>query len=95
MTVCVTALANEGKAIVLVADKALTFGDNIYRPAVQGEMGGVEKYIPIGESGWSALIAGDPTAASNVIRAVEAKLDNNPDISKSYPLMMDCVKEGF
>ena len=95
MTVCVAALANQGKAIVLVANKALTYGDNVYRPAVQGEMGGVEKHIQIGDSGWSALIAGEPTAASNVVRAVEAKLNNNPDIAKSYALMMDCVKQGF
>jgi hypothetical protein len=34
MTVCVAALAAEGKAIVLVADEALTYGDNVYRPAM-------------------------------------------------------------
>lgn len=95
MTVCVAALASEGKAIVLVSDKALTYGDNRFRPAVQGDSGGVEKLLVIGDSGWHSLMAGAPIVAESVIRLVEDQLSIYPDIAKNYGKMMDCAKIAY
>lgn len=95
MTVCVAALAIDSKAIVLIADKALTYGDNFSRPAMQGESGGVEKRIEIGNTGWHVLVAGTPTFAEDVIRVAEARIAQNETISDSYPSIMDCMKAAY
>ena len=93
MTVCVAALANNGRAVVLVADKALTYGDNIYRPAMTGE-GGVEKMLEIGER-WKALLSDDPTVAEQIVGIVRGELEAHPDIGDSHNAMMDAVKEAY
>ena len=92
MTVCVAALANYGKAIVLVSDKALTYGEF---PAVQGESGGIEKILPIGDSGWQALLSGNTTIAEGIARHMTDALVADPDLAKSYPKMMDCAKSAY
>jgi hypothetical protein len=94
MTVCVATLANDGKVIVLIADKALTYGDNVYRPAMQSE-GGVKKMLALGDSGWVALLAGDSTAAEQVVEKATQLIEGNPDIAKSHNRIMNCVKEAF
>ena len=86
MTVCVAALANNAKAIVLISDKAITYGDNRFRPAVQGDSGGVEKLLAVGDSGWHALLAGNPTIAEAISRQMADDIVADPSISKSYPL---------
>lgn len=95
MTVCVAALAEDGKAIILVADKALTYGDNVYRPAMQGESGGIRKILPIGVSKWQALLAGNPTMAEDVVRTAIEKSASKPDICKTVGSMMNCLREAY
>src|SRR5438552_3303929 len=52
LTICIAALANEGKAIVCIADKMLSFGDY-----AQWESD-VTKIIRIPKTGINSLIAG-------------------------------------
>ena len=94
MTVCIAALAEDSRAIVLVADKALTYG-GITRPALQGETGGIEKMLPIGDTGWSALFAGNPSVAEDVTTRLESKLMDTPTIGESFPDMMEAAKTAF
>ena len=94
MTVCIAAVACEGTAIVLIADKALTYG-GITRPAVQGETGGIDKRLPIGESGWNALFAGVPSVAEDVVQRASSKVAAEPSIARSADSMMDCMKVAY
>lgn len=95
MTVCVAALAEDAKAIVLVSDKALTVGASTLRPALQGEAMGVEKMLPVGSSGWNALIAGDSTAAERVVSRACNNIDADTSVAGSHETMMDCMKRAY
>lgn len=94
MTVCVAALAKDSRAIVMVADKALTYGDNVYRPAMTGETG-IVKMLPLGDSGWNALVAGSPTFADLVVRRAANVASADPDVANSVTEMMECVKRAY
>lgn len=94
MTVCVAQLANHGAAIVLVADKALTYG-GFYRPPLQAESGGIEKRIAFGDFWWNALLSGDSTAAELVIRQAVVRLEKEPALAESVGTMMDTVKDAY
>jgi hypothetical protein len=63
MTVCVASIAAKRKAIVMVADKAITFGKE--RPMLADL--GIDKMLSIGRTGWHALIAGDSSFAQEVV----------------------------
>ncbi|TET97792.1 MAG: hypothetical protein E3J29_04195, partial [Dehalococcoidia bacterium] len=94
MTVCVAALAKDSEAIVLVADKALTYGDNILRPAMQGESG-VVKMIEIRNTRWAALFAGNPSIAEEVVRQAESFLDGDAAQADTHEGMMECLKLAY
>jgi len=94
MTICVAALAEESEAIVLIADKALTYGDNIYRPAMQGESG-VIKMIEIKNARWAALLAGSPTVGEQIVTAAESTLAGDPGQGDTHAGMMDCLKTAY
>ena len=80
--------------IVVIGDKALTYG-GIARPAMQGETGGIEKMLPIGESSWYALFAGSPSVAEEVVGRVEDAIDADSSIPNFYNQMMDSTKEAY
>ncbi len=61
MTVWVAALAEKSGALVRIADKALTHGDNIHTPAVQADAG-IRKMLRIGKSMNSSGRAGSGRA---------------------------------
>lgn len=88
MTVCVAAMAEKGKAIVMVADKAATVGP------MQADTR-IKKILPIGKSGWYALLAGDPTFGMDVIARAASKTDTEPSCAESFPAMMACIKEVY
>ena len=71
MTVCLAAFAEKAKAIVLVSDRAVTYGgsdeDSSGSGAMQYDTTGARKFKRIGETLWYALLAGDPTFALNVV----------------------------
>lgn len=93
MTICVAALAAKRRAIVMVADKAITFGRE--RP-MQADLG-IKKLLPVGSTGWYALVSGDSTFAQQVVdRTVEIISDEAKPENKAFPgslkMMMSCMK---
>ncbi|HUO17900.1 MAG TPA: hypothetical protein VMX38_23185 [Verrucomicrobiae bacterium] len=96
MTVCVAAIAAKSKAIVMIADKAITYGTE--RPMLADV--GIKKILPIGETGWHALIAGDPSFAKEVIdRCVEDISDKGKPQNAAFPAtarsMMHCLRDAY
>lgn len=97
MTVCVAAIAAKSKAIVMIADKAITYGTE--RP-MQADVG-IKKMLPIGGTGWHALIGGDPSFAREVI---DTALENikgtkttlqNTTIPSTARGMMHCIRDAY
>jgi hypothetical protein len=93
MTVCVGAFAAESKAIVMVADKAITYSSN--GPALMQWDTCVKKIIPIGPFGWRALIAGDPNFAQEVVRITVEVLTTQPDDARSPWKVMERMKLAY
>lgn len=62
---------------------------------MQGESGGIEKLIRIGDSGWVALMAGDPTIGAQVVDAAERRLAGDHSVASTLSSMMDCMKEAY
>jgi 20S proteasome alpha/beta subunit len=94
MTVCVAALTDDRKTVVLVADKAITYG-GYFRPAVQAESGGIQKMLSIGDSTWKALMSGNATATELIIRRAGLRLAAQPDLAGSLDSMMETVKTAY
>ncbi|MGO9210789.1 MAG: hypothetical protein ACLPXM_06510 [Terriglobales bacterium] len=92
MTVCVGTIAAKSKAIVMVADKALTYRAG--GPAMQFDTG-IRKILPIGQSGWYVLVAGDPSFAGDVIEQAKSALARDPTLRASVAGMMNCMKEAY
>lgn len=95
MTVCVASIAAKRKAIVMVADKAITFGKE--RP-LQADLG-IEKMLPIGKTGWQALVAGDASFAQEVVDAAVEQIagestSKEVKIPDSTKTMMRCMKDA-
>jgi hypothetical protein len=97
MTVCVAAIAAKSKAIVMVSDKAITFGTE--RP-MQADVD-IKKILPIGKTGWYALVAGDPSFGREVIDIVVDSITvpggkvhgiSSPATVRS---MMHCLKDAY
>jgi hypothetical protein len=90
MTVCIGAIAEDSKAIVMVADKAVTYDGGL---PIESDTN-VHKIVPIGKSGWYALMAGDPTFAMDVVSQCEQII-----FSKGNPAsgdeMMRYVREAY
>lgn len=66
MTVCIAALAADSKAIVCVADKALTYGGYIQWDADSAKM------IPLNPSGTLLMFSGDEEGTSRILGAILA-----------------------
>jgi 20S proteasome alpha/beta subunit len=88
MTVCVGTIAQNGRAIVMLADKAATVS------TMQADTN-VRKILPIGTCGWYAMTAGDPTFAEDVIEKAKSKIEEDQSIPVSLPSMMTCMKEAY
>ena len=96
MTVCVAAIAAKSKAIVMIADKAITYGTE--RP-MQADVG-IRKILPIGKTGWHALVGGDPSFAREVIdAALEEIRDGRKPQNLAKPgtarAMMHCMRDAY
>ena len=70
MTVCVASFAEESKAIVCIADRAVTYPS--YGSPVQSDSG-MKKIIDIGNTRWCALFSGDTSFAQRVVAKVAKK----------------------
>lgn len=66
MTVCLATIAEKSRAIVMVSDKAVTYGQKDSLAPMQYDTD-VKKVRRIGNTFWYALIAGDPTFALAVV----------------------------
>jgi hypothetical protein len=78
----------------MISDKAITYGDNVYRPAMQSDTG-VIKSIQIGRTSWRALVAGDPGFASSVVSAAERMIHAEKAIAASHKSMMECLSSQY
>lgn len=88
MTICIAAFAAKSKAIVLVSDKAVSYG------LAQSDTD-VRKILPIGGYNWRALIAGDPSFALKVIQKAKTLLLTVKGQDISLELMMKTIKEAY
>jgi len=70
LTVCVAALAEESKAIVCIADRAITYPS--YGSPVQSDSG-IKKIMDVGDTRWCALFSGDMSFAQQVVTKLAAK----------------------
>jgi hypothetical protein len=98
MTVCLASFAEKAKAIVLVSDKAVTYGGGDDDSSGSGAMQydtAVKKVKRIGSTWWYALLAGDPTFALNVVDGAEQIIANSPDLPNTATGMMSCLKVAY
>lgn len=94
MTVCVAAVAERDRAIVMVADKALTFPASFGTTPMQADTG-TKKIVSIASSGWQALISGEPSHAEDVLQEASALLSQDPSISGECNAMKGCMWEAY
>jgi hypothetical protein len=85
MTICIGALAANAKAVVCVADKYITFNQEIL-----GETDSV-KIVPIGENGAHAMISGNDDAILRVL----AKLELKDDVGKNRDQTARSCEEAY
>jgi len=70
LTVCVASFAEESKAIVCIADRAVTYPS--YGSPVQSDSG-MKKIIDVGDTKWCALFAGDTSLPQQVVARLATK----------------------
>lgn len=70
LTVCVASFAEESKAIVCIADRAVTYPS--YGSPVQSDSG-MKKIIDVGDTRWCALFSGDASFAQQIVARVAEK----------------------
>ena len=91
MTICATALAARSRAIVCVADKAITFGDVISWDS------DVTKIVALGHPGAVAMMSGAVEGTSRVLAALSAESNLGaivPEIKASCErIYRECVQE--
>jgi 20S proteasome alpha/beta subunit len=85
MTVCIGVLAAESKAIVCVADRYITYRDDI-----AGDTDSA-KILPLGDNGTHAMIAGADTSIGRVL----AKLVLRDDLGKSKEDTQTYCEEAY
>ena len=94
MTVCIGALAAKSKAIVLVADKAITYTSHS-SALLQWDVTGLCKIVQIGTSCWYVMLGGDPTFALQVIKTCETDCADNLEVTGCVWKMMDCLAGAY
>jgi len=72
MTVCVAGIAARSRAIVTVSDKAITYGTEYH---IQADAK-IKKVLPIGGTGWHAMIGGDPSFSIEIIQVCVDRINN-------------------
>jgi hypothetical protein len=93
MTVCIAAIAAESKAIVCIADRALTFAGAM--ASAQSDSG-VTKVVHIPNTQWCAMFSGDDlTFPERVLGLVAAALTREKRNHCDKAKMESVVKEAF
>jgi len=87
MSVCVAALSEDQKAIVCIADKALSYGD-----AIQWDSD-TSKIIRLGKNGPLVLFAGDEDATTRVLAGLLARANDFGNDKSRAEILRGCEKE--
>jgi len=91
MTICAAALAAKSKAIVCVADKAITYGDIISWES------DVTKIVQLAHPGCIAMMSGDEEGTSRVLSALAAVPDLGNTVAeirtKCEGVYRECIRE--
>lgn len=92
MTVCIAALAAQSRAIVCIADRAVTYSSSTGGPSSQADAG-AQKIVEIGATRWVSLIGGDIHFAQRVVDRMVAAVgaDRNPTRQR----MQTAAKDAF
>jgi hypothetical protein len=85
MTICIGILATGGKSIVCLADKSVTYNEEI-----QGDVDSA-KIVPVGANGCHALISGNETTIGRIL----TKLGNRSDIGKSIEATRSACEKAW
>lgn len=85
MTVCIGVLAADSKAVVCVADRYITYSDDIAGDTDSS------KILPLGENGTHAMISGADTSIGRVL----AKLILHDDLGKSKEATQKYCEEAY
>ncbi len=93
MTVCISAFAAKAKAIVLVADKMLTYDP--YGPSPMQSDTGISKILHLADSGWEALFAGRGAFAEKVVNQANIAFLEKRAIAISYEEVTDCITNAY
>src|ERR1700735_1474746 len=93
MTVCISAFAANSKAIVLVADKMLTYQP--YGPSPMQSDTGVKKLLHLGDSGWEVQFAGDGAFAEKVLHQPTQTSEKKPTMRDSCAEIVECVQGAY
>jgi hypothetical protein len=88
MTICIGAIAERDKAIIMVADRALTLG------VVQATNSGQGKIFHLGPQ-WYALVSGDITFARSVINTIRSLILEDQSICDSEVSMQSCLEKSY
>jgi hypothetical protein len=93
MTVCIAALAAKSKAIVCIADRALTFAGD--KASAQTDSG-VTKIIDVADSHWCAMFSGeDLLFPERVLERVKSELAKYKRGQLNRAIMESAVKTAF
>ncbi|HXQ21424.1 MAG TPA: hypothetical protein VN812_07105, partial [Candidatus Acidoferrales bacterium] len=88
MTVCVAALAAKSQAIVMISDKALTYGPMVSDTSIC-------KMAQIGQSPWHVLMSGNVAIAEEIAMQSALLLKNAPDNGNAGSTMMPLVGMAY
>lgn len=88
MTVCVATFAAKSQAIVMISDKALSFGDMV-------SDANICKMSQIGDSSWHALISGEISLGDEIIMESAAELTKKLSDADSMATMMRLVSKAY
>src|SRR5579863_839448 len=81
MTICIAALAAKSKAIVCIADRAVTYASSTGGASSQSDAG-AEKIVELSSTGWIALVAGNLHFAQKVTDRIIASASSERTLSR-------------
>ena len=92
MTICIAAMAAKSKAIVCIADRAVTYSSSTGGVNSQSD-GGVQKIIDLASTGWVALVAGNLPFAQRVTDRMIAAIGTERSLSRLQ--MQKCATKAY
>jgi hypothetical protein len=94
MTVCLAGVAAGGRAIVMMADRMITYGESTFEGDVAiPKMRGLTTRADLPAFGWFCMFAGDPTIADEVVDRVRRSFDDRTKAPTAREAMETVQKE--